>query len=114
MPAPQINRHIRWVQLRDGSVIAYNMRTAEYLEIHAPLTILAWLALAGQSSAPGTHDRHGHDALADVALVPLPGLPELLAGLERMGLISTQDMLDQSTPRTQIAPDPRLSVSGRS
>jgi hypothetical protein len=85
---PHISAHVRWVELRDGTLIAYNMRSAEYLEVRAALTVRIWLALDGSRSVAGIVEHVNARRTPEVPPLTVRMAERLVAGLSTMGLVS--------------------------
>lgn len=87
---PHIGTHVRWVELRDGTVIAYNMRTAEYLEVRAAMTVQIWLALDGSRSLKDVVEYINFRRPREIAPLTDRMVERVVEGLAAMGLLSEE------------------------
>lgn len=89
---PKINDYIRWVILSDQTILLYNMRNAQYLDIKAPLTVRVWEALDGRRDLEQTTEHVNAQNDGSLPRITARSLGRLLEGMQKMDLISMQDV----------------------
>lgn len=87
-PIPAVNSHIRWVELSDATVIMYNMHTADYLDLKAPLTVQVWLAIDGRRGTEEIAEHVNCRNNGDLPKLTASAVRRVLDGLVRMDLVA--------------------------